>query len=300
MDVNLKLYDFESYLVEEGINYVTEGKNVTSGWIELNCPFCSDPSHHLGVSQQGIYHCWRCGSKGSIIKLVMEIEKSSYTKALKKLEGYYLKSLKELKQDIKIRHNHEILPKEASKNFPPDHLFYLQSRNFNQEVIDKYNLFACYNLGNYKFRIICPVYLNNYIVNFTAMAVSGQAPKYKHCPNEAAIIPMKECIYNIDSVKSYMVIMEGITDVWRFGDGGVATMGIEFTPEQINHIIRKGVDKCFVMYDPEELAQRRANQLAHQLSSFINHVEVLDIGGDKDPGDLSDKEMKQIKKEIGV
>ena len=296
--MDIALFDIRSYLEEKGIEFKTSGKNVTSGWIELACPFCSDPSYHLGISDSNIYHCWRCGAKGSAIKLIMELEDISYSKAIKELSKYYLSDLKELKIDIQKRYNHNILPKEASKNFPGIHVDYLTNRNFPaDQIISKYDLYACYIAGKYKYRLICPIIEEERIVNFTAIAVSGQHPKYLHCPNDKAIIPMKECLYNIDTIKDIAIIVEGVTDVWRIGDGAIATMGIEFTQEQVNVLVKRDIKKCFVMFDAEELAQRKAEKLAKVLSSFIKEVDIIELESG-DPGDLNENDIKKLRENI--
>ncbi len=297
--MDISLFDIRSFLDDKGIDYKTAGKNVTSGWIELACPFCADPSYHLGISDINIYHCWRCGTKGSVVKLIMELENISYSKAIKELSNYYLSDLTELKIDIQKRYNHNILPKEAGKEFPSIHSDYLLSRNFSLNLIKKYDLYSCHMLGKYKYRIICPVIEDGRIVNFTAMAVSGQSPKYLHCPNEEAIIPMKECLYNIDSVGKTIIIVEGVTDVWRLGDGAVATMGIEFTTEQINVLAKREINRCFVMFDAEDLAQKKAVKLATALSSFIKEVDIISLEKG-DPGDLTEEEVQEIRKETGI
>lgn len=296
--LDLTLFDVKSYLDSINVSYKTSGKNVTAGWIQLNCPYCPDPSFHLGVSERNLFNCWRCGTKGDIFKLVMDLQGISYYTAIDRLAKYYLSDAKELRVDIQKRYDPNVLPeKEIIKDFPQPYLEYLQSRGFDQSIIDKYHLLPCGNLGKYKFRTIVPVIEDGKIVNFTAMAMMGQSIRYIHCPNEQAIIPMKECIYNIDSVKDSAVIMEGVTDVWKFGDGGVATFGIEYTSQQINVLAKKKLVRAFVMFDAEELAQRKANKLAAQLSSFVKDVEVLELK-DGDPGSLSQDEIKKIKSDI--
>ena len=45
----IESFDVLEFLDDRGIPYVTEGKNVSYGWAEINCPFCpdGDPSEHL-------------------------------------------------------------------------------------------------------------------------------------------------------------------------------------------------------------------------------------------------------------
>ena len=66
--MDLSQVDTKALLDDLGIDYKLSGKNVTSGWIEVNCPFCGDPSYHLGISPTNLFHCWRCGEKGNLIK----------------------------------------------------------------------------------------------------------------------------------------------------------------------------------------------------------------------------------------
>ena len=43
------------------IDYDTEGKNTSTGFVSIACPWCEDdPSHHLGINlKEGYYTCWR-------------------------------------------------------------------------------------------------------------------------------------------------------------------------------------------------------------------------------------------------
>src|SRR6185312_5603411 len=55
------MFDWEQFLDNHGIDYVTTGHNARRGNIGIACPWCgNDPSHHLGISTNGRgYHCWR-------------------------------------------------------------------------------------------------------------------------------------------------------------------------------------------------------------------------------------------------
>lgn len=290
------MFDTIAYLEERGITYRTEGKNVSAGWIGIPCPFCGDQSFHLGIKEYG-FSCWRCGEKGNISKLIMEIDSCNYYQANVTIDNFKSNTdLSELKQDIRKRLGDKILPVEASKSFPDIHLAYLQARNFNLDLIETYDLYACYNLGNYKFRIIVPVKENNQVVSFTALAVAKQQPKYLHCKNELGIISIKQCLYNIDTVRDIAVICEGVTDVWRMGSGAVATFGLEYTSEQIQLLVRKGVRKAHVMFDSEDFAIKKARKLANALSLFMESETIeLETG---DPGELTDQQVAEIREDI--
>lgn len=63
--------------------------------ILLNSIFCEDKKHHLWCnpsggktnSENGVYHCWKSDSKGSLIGLVMQVDKCSYEQACETLDA---------------------------------------------------------------------------------------------------------------------------------------------------------------------------------------------------------------------
>lgn len=295
-------FNVKAYLEDKHIPYYTEGKNVTRGWIEINCPFCSDPSQHCGVNLSSkMFHCWICGAKGVITKLIQELEDCSYQKAEKIISQYQDLSLLELKQDILKRYegDGQILPKESTVELPGIHRQYLVNRGFDpEEICKRYHIKACYNTGKFKFRLIIPIIMDDKVVNFTARSVADVSPKYKHCPNEKAITPMRSCIYNIDSVLDTVLIVEGPLDVWRIGKGSVALMGIEFTEEQIELLQQKELKKAVVMFDGEPQAIRQATKLAAKLSAFVPIVYVIELPIGKDPDTLDPKTILEIQENV--
>jgi DNA primase len=286
------------YLNQLGIDFITEGKNVTPGWIEINCPFCGDPSYHLGISPQLLFHCWRCGEKGTIVKLLMQLESIPYYKAVKQAGEFDVKWVESFKRNIKERLGHNILPKEAKDELSNIHSTYLRGRGFHpDELRSQYGILGVGPIGKYKFRVVAPCISTGNTVNFTALAVLDQSPKYIHCPNEEAIIPMKSLLYNIDTVKDTMVITEGVTDVWRIGTGCVATMGMEFSQEQLSLIVQSEAKNVFVIFDSGEVEQKKANRLAMNLSGLVDHVEVIELPKG-DPGDLKEDDVKHLREEL--
>jgi len=299
-------FDIEAYLQNRGIEYITEGKNVTAGWLEINCPFCGDdPSFHMGVSPERWISCWRCGTKGSVLKYIMFVEDCSYGKAKKIAMEFVDETLSHLKiedRDEIYRPSKVVLPE--SKKLLDDHYNYLENRGFDAKEIErKYKLTAtgkCRGIDSkYSYRILVPVLVNRLPVSFTALSHTSSRQRYLHCEDSRAVIPMKSLFYNIDSVRDTALIVEGVTDVWRMGDGCIAAMGEVFTIKQVLFLVRRKVLRCFVMFDAEYNAQKRAKSLAEMLSGFIKHVEIyeLEIG---DPGELSEEEAKKIRQDIRI
>lgn len=300
--MDLRLIDIEGFLRHNEIPYITEGKNVSAGWAEINCPFpdCGDKSFHCGINlESGFFSCWICGRKGPITSLVQEIYHCGYYLAARKLEEFPRRGIPEEELNRRREKVSEVVyPKYVLDNIPNLHRNYLIKRGFNpDELVNNYKIRATSNIGGaMSFRVIVPIILDGILVNYTGRDVTGtQKTKYKNLENDKAIIPMKQCVYNLDSVRDRAIICEGVTDVWRIGPGAIATMGKTFTLYQINLIRKRGIKDIFVMYDSDAI--RDAEALAGVLSTIVNRVEILELDSG-DPGDLSAEEVREIRREV--
>lgn len=291
-------FDIFQYLDTKTIPYLESGKNISSGrWIGINCPFCDDPSNHLGINLQSKnFSCFKCGMKGNIILLIQEISQVPIQKAFQIFYQFQDKSLSYLdKEEIPTNYGMS-LPKGCSKNFAGIFTNYLLSRNFNpQELIKEYDLYCCHTIGDFKFRIIAPVYYQYELITYTGRDVTGNAKsKYLHCSNEESIIPIKNTLYNIDSIKDKAIIVEGITDVWKLGKGSIATFGTQHTKKQL--ALLSGIDKVYILFDAE--ASKEAENLANNLLCITKKVDVLYLEKG-DPADMFPLEALKLKKKLG-
>jgi DNA primase len=287
--------DILSFLKNNNIQFKTSGTNVTSGWIEISCPYpyCPDPSFHCGINiKSNLHSCWICGSKGNMNQLVMRLLKCSYSDAIKEVNKYNIDIFVEEKVKPTYNNPQKIDLSNFSTELPTLHYSYLLDRNFDPEKIKtKYKILSCFQTGKFAYRIIIPIFIHGTLVNYVARDVSGKQQRYKNLSNDKAIIPIKQCLYNIDSIKDRVIICEGPFDVWRIGDNAIATLGTSFTSEQLGLLATKEIKKAVVFYDSD--ATRKAEMLADALTAFIDSVDiyVLDYG---DPAGLSDEEIKKI------
>lgn len=295
-------FDVKSWLRSRGIPFKEEGKNTTSGWIEVCCPWCDDPSFHLGINLNNPFiNCWRCGIKGFIIRYICFIEKCSREEAYHIITKFPDYSLPKLKSDILYRNTKDVdvLPYGVSSILSPLQRQYLINRKFDPDyLIKNYGIMSASNVGPDKFRVIIPIFLNGKIVSYTAMDPTGQmGQKYQHCSNERSIYPIKHLIYNLDVVRDTILIMEGVTDVWRIDrPGAIAVFGIEVTNEQILAIKEKNPLKIFVMFDGEPLAFKKSKKVAERLCGIFSKVEVIQLREGIDPGELEGEELDQVRK----
>lgn len=297
-------FDIKAYLDSRQIYYKTGGENVTKGWIEITCvlPGCSDHKEHLGINLKSLkYNCWLCRQKGHALRLIQIIDDCGEREALRIASQFPSEeSESPWYEEEPERNNTTIsLPSEIQTEWPETHLSYLRSRGFDPDVIiPKYDLRPVFTIGDYRFRIIIPIYVYGQLVSFTSMDVlrQGDRPPYKDCPVEQAIIPVKESLYNIDRVRDKAVLFEGCTGVWRFGDGSIASFTSYLSQEQIALIARKKLRSVFVLYDPD--AEEKGNRMAYQLSGVVRQVDQICFT-EGDPKDLPPSEMAQLKRDLG-
>jgi len=296
-------FDIKSYLESKDIPYKTSGKNISKGWIGTCCilPNCFDSTNHLGIHiKSGIYKCWICGRKGHVVNLIQIIEKCSEGVAKQIMKRFPLDEIDSIwdEEENTVKNTNLILPPEIEKEWPQIHLEYLKSRNFDpQYLIKKYKLMPVYTMGVYRFRIIIPIYINQVMVSFTSMDILRQdkRPHYIDCPINKAIIPVKHCLYNIDCVKDRVVIYEGVTGVWRFGEGSICSFTSNLTKEQISLLLKKKIKEVFILFDPD--AEEKGNNIAIQLSGIIRYVEQIKFKNG-DPKDLSISEVNDLKRDL--
>jgi DNA primase len=115
---------------------------------------------------------------------------------------------------------------------------------------------------------------------------------YKHAERSKSIIEVKHMLYNIDSCKDSCIIVEGVFDVWRIGNGAIGLMGTQFTLEQLELLINYRFKKVIVAFD--EGAETAGYKLARQLSGIVPsviHIEILR----GDPDTLPEEEINYIR-----
>ena len=298
--------NIKQYLEDKGIEYKEAGqKNVTRGWINIQCPFsyCGDKTNHLGINlSSGGWHCWICNTKNQDISyLIKEIEQCSITKA-KNIVNHY---------DDGIGYKEKIVSPSDKVWFPPgivdywpsEHLEYLEDRNFDiDKLINTYKLLPIGLTGKYNNRIFIPFFVKRKMVTWQSADIVRDITldriPYLNCPIEKSIIPLNHCLYNYDSIKyDKAIIVEGVTDVWRLGEGAVATCTKNFTKEQLLLLKKKNIKSVFVIYDSD--ATQKSKELSILLSGIFDHAEYIQLEKG-DPADMTNQQAKELRRDIGI
>ena len=296
---------FEDYDIE----YWTEGKNVSSGWVNIQCIFCQDDSNHLGIRKKDLkISCWRCGNHDMInfITGITELSRSEAFLISKRLSLGATDTYPPAESSASSLLSAQVrLPQESRKYFPEKHLEYLKNRGFQdpEKIIRKYKLQAVHTIGKYKFRIIIPIILNRKILSFTSRDITEfQEPKYKHASANESAMDIKKLVYNIDTltIGSDAILVEGPVDVWKLGKGAISFLGVNNTEEQVIVLKNKKIRNLFILFDNDRAGKREAKRIAKILSPLVKETEIVTFKNINDPGELRTEEVAILRNQLGV
>lgn len=308
-------FNIQQYLIDNKIEYRSSGKNVSRGEYSICCPFCSEGRFHCGINPvKQLFHCWICGNKGDIAKLLSKLLSISYIEA-----RTIINPISDLKKALENRDTKNIQVEEIKKikkfELPAyTKPFIKDSKNIWQEIahdflVDKYNLtwnhildaklHYCIN-GKYKNSIIIPIYFNGKLVNFISRTWDKNAHKrYENCPNELSLVNIKKVVYNYDRVynKKQVIVTEGCFDAIKVGlDRSVAVCGTEVSQEQKNLLVTLKADELIIMFDNDphlKTTSKKAQDLVDYLSPFVK-IKVIKLPHGKDPGDMERDEIDNL------
>lgn len=292
--------DIRSILNSLGISYSEKGKNVSENWIGVPCPFCGDVTNHFGINLVSKRcSCFRCGKKTNIIVYLSEILYSKQ-KAYKIVEEAIPRELRSfISEKINSNVQKVKLPIGAGFIINEQTRLFLKSRKYDAfKLCKKYKLRLCREDAQYEWRnrIIVPIHRFGKLVTFTSIDVTGKEEiKYKHLSEEKSIIHCKQLLYGeeFNKDKRKVIVVEGIFDKFRMGEGSVCTFGTKVTKEQKLLLSRyKEVKICF---DGDKPGREAAQQLADDLSGFTS-VSIIDLPDDIDPDKLNKQKIEFIKK----
>lgn len=290
-------FNAKSFLKDHRIQFREYGKNWQPGWIQIICPFCGDHNYHGGFKlSTGSYNCWRCKSH-TTISVISKLLRIPISEAKIKLSKYLFISRNSSKyeQDSnRIAPSFVDWPKFTTELKEP-HLAYLKKRNFNpDELIKTWNIKGTGIHGDYKYRIIAPIYFNGKMVSYQGRDITGKSQmRYKACEKINEVTHHKNTLYGIDYVGKSAIIVEGITDVWRIGPGAISTFGTSYTTDQIL-LIASTIEHAILMYDSGINAQIQQELLAAELSSLDVKVTQLHLF-DGDPAELNSNDVNYLR-----
>lgn len=276
--------------------------HVRGDWIGVDCPTCSPGSSKfkLGIHPDHLScSCWTCGPK-KLVQLLVELL------GVSQKEAYAL--VKDLRKGLSLglggvpEGSRGPSPSPGRFEMPTgvlgllkQHRDYLRGRGLDPDEMER--LWGLKGLGiapRLSWRIWIPVLYRGESSSWTTRAISDEVElRYINARPEQEKLPLKSLLLGEDYVRHSVVVCEGPFDVFKIGPGAVATMGVNYTREQLLKLTR--YPSRAVLFDSEPAAQRRAQALLEELAPWPGETVNLVLDS-KDPGSATPKEIRQIRK----
>ena len=298
--------DFAAFCNDYGITTAPQGhRHNRNGWVNVPCPFCvGHAGYHLGYNvRQGGNHfvCYRCHGHRAIdvISALANVPRSEARDIIEQYGGVksYAPSYK--KRDWVLGKNAQFPVNTMEVN--EKGIAYLESRNFDAEkIIKQFGLMQTGPVGQYKYRIVIPIYFNDYMVSYTCRSyLPHVSVRYMSCASANELIPNKDILYNLDNArnKNKIVVVEGCTDVWRLGHGAVATFGTAVTPSQL--ALLSSFRHIILLQDNDMAGSVSWAYVAKQLKTMckVSRVTLTNAG---DPSELNDTDARYFMRSLGL
>jgi hypothetical protein len=275
-------------------------------YYKVNCPICNDTKERLWINHRwGVwdpvvqsYNLWLAVCYNEQCTSEYEIRKELYDRV------YGFKNIDQRSDPI------EILPGNETEELRPvaypgdwayvtdvpaewDAPTYLLGRGYNlAELVEKYKVAVCVNpLPEYRStsgRIVIPIFMDEMLVGWQCRYPvdldwkSTKIPKYYNLPG----MRRRQILYNYDRAKQYpyVVLVEGVTGVWKLGDPVIASLGKTLARPQIERII-KTWQHVVIMMDGDKPGQEAAEEICGMLERYVSCTRVTLPDG-YDPGNV--------------
>jgi hypothetical protein len=267
-------------------------------YYRISCPFCTDTRHRLWINHR--WGLWdpRVRSRNLFLAISFNEEcLSAPGRALQLWRAVDDFSLGRGGDRLLRGERPAVFPREVKpagnvdplRILPNDHpaKVYLRSRGYDPDWLSR-EFHVGYCSSSYEFpvaekRIIVPVLRGGRLMGWQARYVGDppdDVPKYYTMPG----MRKKEFLYNHDSAARFpfVVVTEGVTDVWSFGPEAVALLGKKISGEQ-TRLIASTWDTVVVMLDGD--APDEAREVYDALGGRVRQRATVTLRPHTDPGD---------------
>lgn len=226
----------------------------------------------------------------------------------------------------RIKKNHKIIDRNKALQLLKIPAEYYLKRNYSAEVLKRYDVGLCTNLGKEMFnRVVFPIYDENhkFIVGCVGRSLYEKCPKCNlhhmmnsSCPTEPYEIikcakwcsskdfNLKSYLFNYWFAKSHIansntvILVEGPGDVLRLEEAGiynsVALFGTSLSDEQQIILESSGAMSMILLLDSDKAGQAGIDEIKHKCERSYNIYQPS--LSTKDVGEMT---IEQIKNEIG-
>jgi DNA primase len=266
---------------------------------------------------------WKCYTHGcqedtgsDIIGFVMSMKEVAFPIAIKYLQQLKNGELKNVSVEPLITkqeavEENRIINRDKLNLLMPDK--YFRGRGIDQRILALHKVGYWQKTGTFMDRrAIVPVFdIDSNLVGFSGrLTIDGEdlekteQPKWVHgkdfVTRKAGLFNKMSLLYNLNNAKDLITktkkvyIVEGPIDCWKMQMAGinnvVATLGIGISFEQIQLLVRLGVETIVLCYDADSAGTKGALRVYEQLKNLFI-VEINQPKKGKDFGEMNTKDI---------
>lgn len=295
------------------------------GWLsskQLSCPICGKRDKigiYLDDKGGGLFNCFKCNSKGSIFKLLIQSGLKDLISQDEQIQVYLQEKLENFLSVNKID-TEEIGCEEVPKPLgfrSIEYDEYLEQRGWTSEQYSQFNAGTSID-PRFRNKIVFLLKEDGKIIGYLSrskfskewhkenlrLAKQGKAKLVLRYDNsrdtkfERVVGGIDEVLENITST---VILVEGIMDkantdkVLELNNQDEVkccfTFGCKLSKVQALKLLKKGVKRIYLMYDPETIQQTKSAALL--LSKYFE-VEIAEIDCNKDPGEMNFDDFARV------
>jgi hypothetical protein len=282
-------------LVELRIPFVDPGghSHVTSNFFGVDCIHCSPNSgkYKLGIAVNGRgAHCWTCG-RMNITEVLSTLSNRPYREISRLLTGVGL----DLTRAVRTPPSGILVKPRGIGPLLGPHRRYLERRGFDPDWISEhYGVQGIGLAANLAWSIYIPIHQNKREVSWTTRGLTAAGRRYWAASPEEEVVSRRNLLYGADYARHGVIVVEGVFDAMRIGDGAVATFGSGYSQAQVALIA--SYPRRIIVLDNEPDAKLQAIRLANNLESLPGRTLRVGLTTGKDPAEASEGEIRELRK----
>lgn len=295
-----------------GIDYRSEGANVSPGWVGIDCPQCDDSSKHMGIEAKSLRcSCWRCNCKGNLFTILSEFyqiswgeykslfieekpilqEPENLTDQIKQILGQNPSDLAQERRSEAPEYQWPPLSIPVEKAYMQDEMLqeFLRLRGFLMEDAQQYGCRVT-RFGRLAHRLLIPIHHQGRMIGLLGRSMRDDLePKY------LAEGPLNQTLYGLERIEPGQTIylVEGVFDQWRMEEGSLASFGKKLSQDQKRLLFRLRPKAIYFCWDPDAFWQ--VEDACRELCSFGIRIYKIDmLGEEKDPDLLGRQKILEL------
>lgn len=311
--------DLEAVFKKYGIDYQLTGANISQKCVGVCCPFCGDRNYHMGVFKTTKrFTCWKCNETGSLYELLKETNNITWKEFLtivaKRPSQRPTEAIANIlhKKD-KIEHDvftiYNKMPNGCipiTENVVRRHTLLSEFMNKRNLSLEQAKMFGAHyaTAGEMACRFCFPIFGKTIfpnkplpwqkMVSYQGRDISGQAIARYKGPHNSCV---SSILYVVGDYSKRLVLVEGVLDAWRMGEGVAATFSAQLSDDQINLLIAMKPEQVVLAWDAD--AYTKALKMANNIAPFLPSVRVAKLpvwvnGKKADPDFLGKEAMEAI------